>query len=87
MPYREAGDPVNGWSQNIALVTNTRSFVQAVISRTQARTRQNRGSSDGARPDPTRRGSPGRAEFDKKDVVGYQSLVFCKCHIGKLVTR
>ena len=31
MPYREAGDPVNGRSQNIALVTNTRSFVQAVL--------------------------------------------------------
>ena len=29
---REAGDPLNGWSQNIALVTDTRSFVQAVQS-------------------------------------------------------
>ena len=31
MPYREAGDAVNGQSQNIALVTNTSSFVQVVL--------------------------------------------------------
>ena len=31
MPFREAGDPVNGQSQNIALVTNSRSFVRFYI--------------------------------------------------------
>ena len=31
MPYREAGDLVKGRSQNIALVTNTGSFVQAIL--------------------------------------------------------
>ena len=38
------------------------------ISRTQARTRQNWGSSDGARPNPTGGNHPGRAKFDIKSV-------------------